>query len=244
MVFDLDLIYNDNYFLVLNKPPGLTVQRDKTESLSLQEILRQKLRLTKSCFLEAVHRLDRPVSGLVIFAKNKEVFQRLSLLFAQRQVKKIYWAVVEAKPPQSEAILENYLVTNKRYNKSYAHPVSSLHPANASLSYFLCGQSERYYFLIIELFTGKQHQIRAQLSACGCPIKGDVKYGAKRSNPDRSIMLHAAGLAFSHPLTGNPLAFKALPPANILWDIFLTKSAHCLNIDKIGTTLQNGIIRG
>ncbi len=171
-------------------------------------------------FIGLVHRLDQPVTGVVLFAKNPESLARMSGLFREGKMRKIYWAVIDAAPPSPEGTLEHHLVFNRRQNKVYAARSPGKETKKASLRYRLLGRSERYFFLEVELLTGRHHQIRAQLAAVGCHVKGDLKYGSARSNPGGGIHLHARSLAFTDPKTGKEILVTAPPPEDVLWSIF------------------------
>ncbi|RPJ05660.1 MAG: RluA family pseudouridine synthase [Spirochaetaceae bacterium] len=207
------ILFEDEYCIIALKKPGDLVAQDKAGTPSLADSLAK----SKESFLQPVHRLDRPASGAVLFAKSREAFTRFSSLFQNRTIKKIYWAVVEKPLPQDSGRLVHNLVTSKHINKSFASPDSKEDSSEAILDYRTTGKSDRYWFLEISLTTGRQHQIRAQLAAAGSPIKGDMKYGAKRGNRDRSILLHARTLAFTHPFTGGEISITAPVPDDVLW---------------------------
>lgn len=216
------VLFRDRYYLAWNKLPGELVQPDRVKTTSLQAMLnrRNKEEAPQSAFFEAVHRLDRPTSGVVLFAKKKIAFSKTSALFARHDVERVYWAVVENAPPAAAMTLAHVLTTDHRKNKSYVRVPDPGQEPDAVLELKTAGRSERYTFLVLRLVTGKQHQIRAQLSAIGCPVKGDVKYGARRGNPDRSILLHARSLNLIHPFTGKQLTLVAPPPSGVLWELF------------------------
>lgn len=215
------VLYRDKYILAWNKLPGELVQSDRQGSRSLQQSLNSAGTPVRFPFFEAIHRLDRPTSGIVLFAKKKIAFTKISALLRRTQIEKTYWAVVENAPPESSMRLSHVLQTDHKKNKSYVQTQPNTGDAAAVLELKSVGKSERYTFLEIKLITGRQHQIRAQLAAIGCPVKGDVKYGARRGNPDRSIMLHARAIGFIHPFTQKPLSLTAAPPAGVLWDLFV-----------------------
>ena len=218
---NLQVIYEDNHLIVVNKRPGDIVQGDKTGDLPLSEVVKQyiavKYNKPGAVFLGVVHRLDRPTSGSVVFARTSKALARLNKMFAERETKKTYWAMVKSTPDPTQGRLEHYLLRNPKQNKSYAHikPVSEA--KHAVLNYRTLAQSDHYTLLEIDLETGRHHQIRAQLSAIGCPIKGDLKYGAQRSNPDGSIHLHARALELIHPVQKEPMTFVAPVPVEALW---------------------------
>jgi len=221
---DQDILYEDNHLIILNKRPSDIVQGDKTgdEPLSdiLKSYLKQKFSKPGEVFLGVVHRLDRPVSGAVIFARTSKALTRLNIMLRDGEIHKTYWAVVKNKPPQTEDHLIQYLTRNEEKNKSsvYDHPVNG--SQKAELIYKILDKSDAYYLLSVQLLTGRHHQIRAQLSSLGCPIKGDLKYGYPRSNPGGFIHLHARALSFIHPVKKEPLEIKADPPSDKLWDFF------------------------
>lgn len=206
----LDIKFEDKHLLVVNKPPGIGVQADKTGDDSLLDLAEAHCRQT----LHPVHRIDRPASGLVLLAKTKAAMAALSEQFRTRQVEKTYWAAVQQAPPEPKGQLVHFLKKNEKTNRSVLVAEGDPGAERAELLYQLIGSSKHYHLLEIQLLTGRHHQIRAQLAAIGCPIKGDVKYGARRSNPDRSIHLHAKHLAFEHPVLGNIITLDVPPPAN------------------------------
>jgi len=210
------VIYKNNQLIAFNKPPELSVQqRNKEEKalINLAEIYSK----TK---VHVVHRLDRPASGVVLMAKNPQAQAQLSEQFKARSINKKYLAVVKEAPPQKEGELVHFLAKNPRINKSFVTQEDHPNAKKSVLSYRLIGQSENYHLLEIDLITGRHHQIRAQLAAIGCPIKGDVKYGFKRKNKDRSIHLHAWSLGFEHPVSKEKVVLKADPPGDPVWDAF------------------------
>jgi 23S rRNA pseudouridine1911/1915/1917 synthase len=211
-------LVNNHQFIVLNKPAGIGVQPDKTGAVSLQQ---QASAFCKSQ-LWVVHRVDLPVTGLVVYAKSANAARSLSEQFSQRKVLKTYLAVVAGTPPQDEGTLVHYLKKNGRNNITEAFNDPQPDAEQAELTYRVVGRGDRYSLLEIKPLTGRHHQIRVQLAAIGCPIKGDVKYGAKRSNPDRSIHLHAWKLAFEHPVSGEPVMVEApCPTGDKLWELGL-----------------------
>jgi 23S rRNA pseudouridine1911/1915/1917 synthase len=214
----MTILYEDADLIALNKPASVPTQADETGVKSLVEIAEKKLK-TK---LFVVHRLDRPTSGVVVFAKNEHSAADLSGQFQGRKTQKTYFAIVEKKPEKDTDTLVHFLVQNPSGNKSFIAAEGTLNAKRAEMRYTLKGSSDRYFLLEITLLTGRHHQIRAQLAAVGCPIKGDVKYGARRSNADRSIHLHAAELIFNQPKSGAKLTIKApLPSENdALWKFF------------------------
>jgi len=219
------ILYEDNHLIILNKVPSEIVQGDKTGdepvSEQLKQYLKDKYNKPGNVFLGVVHRLDRPVSGVVVFTKTSKALTRMNELLKQRTLKKTYWAIVKNPPPFSEGELFHYLVRKEKNNKSYVFDKPEKNSKEAVLNYRLKAQSKDYYLLEVDLKTGRHHQIRAQLSAIGCPIKGDLKYGFPRSNPDASISLHARKVAFVHPVSNEALEITAQPPQEPLWDYFV-----------------------
>lgn len=205
----LDILYEDDSLLALNKAPGIPVQPDKTGDACLLDLA--GARCKQAMYL--VHRLDRPVSGVIILAKNSAAATALQRQFSEHAAEKEYIAVVQELPPAPEGTLVHYIKKHEKTNTSKAYNAPQPGADRAELEYRVLGSSQRYHLLHIRLHTGRHHQIRAQLAAIGCPIKGDVKYGFRRSNPDRSIHLHAWRLTIRHPLSGETLHFEAQPPA-------------------------------
>ncbi len=216
------ILYEDNHLIVINKLCGEIVQGDKTGDPSMIETIRAfiKERDAKpgNVFLEAIHRIDRPVSGLVVFAKTSKGLSRMNKLFHDGEVCKMYWAIVGNLPPQNTQLLKHYIVRNPEKNKSFAYTEPKPNRKEARLTYTVLGTTGRYYLLQVELHTGRHHQIRAQLAKIGLPIRGDLKYGAPRSNPDGGINLHAYSLTFTHPVTNEPIKIVAPPPNDTLWN--------------------------
>ncbi|MDR2763894.1 MAG: RluA family pseudouridine synthase [Tannerella sp.] len=217
----MEIIYEDNHLIAVNKTCHEIVQGDKTGDLPLSETLKtclkEKYAKPGNVFIGVVHRLDRPVTGAVVFAKTGKALQRMNEKFRLGEVKKIYWAIVKNPPPKREGELVHWLVRNEQKNRSYAGDVERPNAQKAILSYRLIAASERYYLLEIDLKTGRHHQIRCQLAHIGCPVKGDLKYGADRSNPDGGISLHARSISFVHPVTRQPLCLTAPVPEDRLW---------------------------
>lgn len=215
------IVYEDNHLIAVNKRAGEIVQADKTGDAPigthLKEFLKQKYDKPGEVFVGVVHRLDRPVSGVVLFAKTSKGLERMNQLFRERETKKIYWAIVEQKPEKPEGKLIHWLVKNEKQNKSYASPVQKAGHLICELDYKLLASSDRYHLLEVSPLTGRHHQIRVQLSTMKCIIKGDLKYGAKRSNPDGSICLHARRLEFIHPVKKEPVVIEAPVPEDNLW---------------------------
>lgn len=220
----MTVVYEDNHIIVVNKTASEIVQADKTGDTPLSETVKQylkeKYQKPGNVFLGVTHRLDRPVSGLVIFAKTSKALTRLNEMFRAGEVKKTYWAVVKNAPKESEGELVHFLVRNEKQNKSYAYDKEVPNSKKAVLDYRLIGRSDNYYLLEVDLKTGRHHQIRCQLAKMGCPIKGDLKYGSPRSNPDGSICLHARRVWFVHPVSKELIELKAPLPEGNLWKGF------------------------
>lgn len=220
------ILYEDNHLIILNKEPSEIVQSDKTGDAPVSEKLKsyliEKYQKPGNAFLGVVHRLDRPVSGVIVFAKTSKALRRMNVLLQQRALKKTYWAIVKNQPPSDEQELIHYLERNAKNNKSYVFDRPAKNRKQAVLKYKLIAQSDDYYLLEIGLETGRHHQIRAQLSAIGCPIRGDLKYGYPRSNPDASVSLHARKVSFVHPVSKKKLEIIAPPPKETLWDYFVS----------------------
>jgi len=218
---NLQVLYEDNHLLVVNKRPGDIVQGDITGDTPLSEIAKEyiaeKYQKPGAVFLGVVHRLDRPTSGIVVFARTSKALTRLNKLFAERQTEKTYWAVVKNKPAQHTGKLTHFLKRNPKQNKSYAHEKEVPDSKHAVLSYTTIKKLSNYFVLEIALETGRHHQIRAQLAAIRCPIKGDLKYGFDRSNKDGSIHLHARKLSFVHPVKKEPMTIVAPTPNEVIW---------------------------
>ncbi len=214
------ILYEDNHLLIVNKRAGEIVQGDKTGDEPLLELVRQYIKVSANkpgnVFCGLVHRIDRPVSGAVIFAKTSKALARMNAMVKDRTLEKTYWAIVEQAPEEPEGTLVHYLRKNERTNTSEASKVEREGWQRAELSYRLIASGDRYHLLEVDLHTGRHHQIRAQLSAIGCPIKGDLKYGARRSNEDGSISLHARRLRFEHPVRHEAIEVVA-PPFNQLF---------------------------
>ena len=220
----MTVVYEDNHIIVVNKTASEIVQADKTGDTPLWETVKQylkeKYQKPGNVFIGVTHRLDRPVSGLVIFAKTSKALTRLNEMFRTSEVKKTYWAVVKNAPKEPEGELVHYLARNEKQNKSFAYDKEVPNSKKAILNYRLIGHSENYYLLEVDLKTGRHHQIRCQLAKMGCPIKGDLKYGAPRSNPDGSICLHARKVRFIHPVSKELIELEAPLPEGNLWKGF------------------------
>lgn len=217
----MEVIYEDNHIIAVNKSISEIVQGDKTGDRPLPELLKDYLKVKYAkpgnVFVGVTHRLDRPVSGVVLFAKTSKALARLNDMFRNGEVKKSYWAIVKNRPPQPEGELRHYLVRNEKQNKSYAYDTIRKGAKPAVLSYQTIASSDRYFLLEIDLKTGRHHQIRCQLAKIGCPIKGDLKYGADRSNRDGGISLHARSIRFVHPVSKREIALTAPVPDDVLW---------------------------
>lgn len=218
-------LYEDNHLIIVSKAAGEITQGDKTGDTPLPETikayLKEKYHKPGQVFLGVVHRLDRPVSGIVVFARTSKALSRLGPMFASHeQVRKTYWAITAQRPPCDEGTLTHWLTRDERTNKARAYDNEVPGSKRAVLDYRLIGKSERYYLLEITLHTGRHHQIRAQLAHIGCPIRGDLKYGAPRSLPDGSISLHARRLVMEHPVSHQTIDVTAPLPPDPLWQVF------------------------
>ena len=220
----MKVLYEDNHIIVINKAAGEIVQGDKTGDESLCETMKayikEKYAKPGNVFIGLPHRLDRPVSGIVVFAKTSKALERLNRMFSEGSVKKIYWALTKGIPTPAEAELESWILRNEKMNKSFSYPKEVKGSKRAILHYRLAAASQNYNLIEVELKTGRHHQIRFQLSSIGCPIKGDLKYGAQRSNPDGSISLHARYIEFIHPVSKQLIAITAPLPGDRLWQSF------------------------
>lgn len=230
MLLPEQVLYEDNHLIVINKRSGQIVQGDKTgdEPLSdkVKNYLKEKYQKPGNVFVGVVHRLDRPVSGVVIFAKTSKALTRLNAMIQNREIQKIYWAIVLQKPKLESDKLVHYLIKDSEKNKSRALLEPREGYLKSVLNYQLIASSERYHLLEIELETGRHHQIRVQLKEIGCIIKGDLKYGAPRSNPDGSISLHARKIAFEHPVSKEKIEVVAEVPNENLWKILMNQITH------------------
>ena len=219
----MEVLYEDNHLIIVNKAPGEIVQGDKTGDKPLSELVKQyikeKYAKPGQVFLGVVHRLDRPVSGIVVFARTSKALARLNAMFRDGNVRKNYHAIVCAPPPQTADTLTHWLTRNERQNKAYAHEAEVSGSKKAVLDYRLLSSSDHYHLLEVHLHTGRHHQIRCQLATIGCVIKGDLKYGARRSNPDGSISLHARHIEFEHPVSHQTISVDAPYPEE-LWNVF------------------------
>ena len=218
----MTVLYEDNHIIAVNKTCNEIVQGDKTGDTPLSETVKAYIKAQYNkpgeVFLGVTHRLDRPTSGVVLFARTSKALTRLNAMFQSHdQIKKTYWAIVQGAPKQPEARLENWLVRNEAQNKSYIAKPGAKDAKQAILEYKTLVRGEHYTLLEVNLETGRHHQIRCQLAAIGCPIKGDLKYGAKRSNPDGGICLHAREIAFIHPVKKEPVRIVAPVPEDSVW---------------------------
>ena len=220
----LTVLYEDNHLIAINKRSGELVQGDQTGDEPLSEkvkaYLKEKYHKPGTVFCGVIHRIDRPVSGVVLFAKTSKALRRMNEMVKERQIQKKYWAIVQDQPPQKAGTLVHFLRRNGKNNVTEVAQTEQKDFLRAELDYRQLAQSDHYHLLEIMLKTGRHHQIRAQLSAIGCPIKGDLKYGARRSNPDGSISLHAISLHFIHPVSKAEITIVAPPPQDPLWDHF------------------------
>ncbi|ADF52033.1 pseudouridylate synthase [Zunongwangia profunda SM-A87] len=218
---NLQVLHEDNHIIIVNKRVGDIVQGDKTGDKPLSEVvkayLKEKHNKPGNVYLGVVHRLDRPTSGIVLFSKTSKALPRLNKLFQQKDAKKTYWAVVKNRPPKDQDILVHYLKRNPKQNKSFAHKNEVPDSKKAILEYRILKELDNYFLLEVDLKTGRHHQIRSQLSAIGCPIKGDLKYGFDRSNNDAGIHLHARKLEFIHPVKKETIIVFAEVPDEALW---------------------------
>lgn len=222
----MEVIYEDNHIIAVNKTCSEIVQGDKTGDKPLSDIVKDWLKVKYNkpgnVFVGVTHRLDRPVSGLVLFAKTSKALSRLNEMFREGGVKKTYWAIVRNRPPQEEGELVHYLVKNEKQNKSYAYSTEKPQSKKAILHYKLIASSDNYHLLEVDLKTGRHHQIRCQLAKMGCPIKGDLKYGFDRSNKDGGISLHSRRASFIHPVSKEQIDIVAPVPNDPLWKMFET----------------------
>jgi 23S rRNA pseudouridine1911/1915/1917 synthase len=227
----MTVLYEDNHIIVVNKSPGEIVQGDKTGDKPLSDIVREylkeKYQKPGNVFCGVTHRLDRPTSGVVLFARTSKALSRLNEMFRNGEVDKTYWAIVKNKPPKEEDTLVHYLIKDEKNNKSTAYDSEKPHTKRAVLHYRLIAASQKYYLLEVSLETGRHHQIRCQLAKIGSPIKGDLKYGAERSNQDGSISLHARSIALIHPVSKLRIEVTAPVPEELLWQRFEKAVSAC-----------------
>jgi 23S rRNA pseudouridine1911/1915/1917 synthase len=220
----VEVLYEDNHIIAVNKRSSDLSQGDKSGDESLDDgvkkYLARKYNKPGDAFLGVVHRLDRPVSGVIIYARTSKALTRLNEMFRSTQVKKTYLAIVKERPPEDEGTITHFLKKNEKQNKTYVYDYEVKESKKASLSYRVAGRSDRYYLLEVELHSGRHHQIRAQLAKIGCPIKGDLKYGFPRSNEDGSISLMARRIEFIHPVKKENIVITAPFPEGDIWEVF------------------------
>ncbi len=223
----MNILFEDNHLIIVNKHSGDIVQGDKTGDKPLvekvKEYIKEKYQKPGDVFLGMPHRIDRPTTGIVIFCRNSRSLERINQMFKDKAIKKTYWAIVKEKPAMEADKLIHFLKRNESQNKSYASDEQKPESQRAELDYKIISQSDRYFLLEIDLHTGRHHQIRAQLSKIGCPIKGDLKYGYDRSNEDGSISLHARKVEFIHPSKKESITVVAPVPEEKLWKFFEKK---------------------
>lgn len=216
-----EILFEDNHLIAVNKKPSEIVQGDKTGDIPLSEIVKEYLKKKYdkpgNVFVGVIHRIDRPVSGVLLLAKTSKALSRMSEDFREKEVQKTYWAVVKNKPPQDQGTLVNYLIKDEKTNKSKAFDKEVNGSKRCELDYKIIAKSDNYFLLEIDPKTGRHHQIRVQLSKIGCPIRGDIKYGFDRTNKDASIHLHARKISFIHPTTKNRIEIVAPLPVENLW---------------------------
>lgn len=217
----MQVIYEDNHIIIVSKASGEIVQGDKTGDEPLSEIVKQyikeKYHKPGNVFLGVVHRLDRPVSGLVVFAKTSKALPRLCNMFRDGDIHKTYWAITKNRPAHEEGTITSWLVRNEKQNKTYSYDHEVKNSKKAILKYKVIGQTDNYTLIEVNLLTGRHHQIRCQLASIGCPIKGDLKYGSPRSNPDGSISLLSHRVQFVHPVSKESIDVVAPIPDDNLW---------------------------
>lgn len=222
----MEILYEDNHIIAVNKRVSDIVQGDKTGDEPLSEkvktYIKNKYNKPGAVFLGVTHRLDRPVSGAVLFARTSKALTRLNKMFLEKEIEKKYWAIVKKRPEKQSDTLTHYVVRNQKKNKSFAYDKEVKDSKKASLSYQLIASSDNYHLLEVDLHTGRHHQIRCQLAKIGSPVKGDLKYGFARSNPDGGISLHARKISFSHPVKKEPVEIIAQTPNDSLWDYFVS----------------------
>lgn len=222
---NLQVLYEDNHIIAINKRSSDIVQSDISGDTTLCDVVKEYVRVKYNkpgkAFIGTVHRLDRPVSGVILYARTTKALNRLMNMFKYREVQKTYWACVRPGPPKLEDHIINYLHKNEKQNKSYAHNTPAENRKESELRYKVIGKTDHYHMLEISPKTGRHHQIRATMASIGCPIKGDIKYGARRTNDNASIHLHARKIQFIHPVRKEPITIIAPPPDDPLWDAFL-----------------------
>lgn len=230
------VLYEDNHIIIVSKNCNEIVQGDKTGDRPLsdyvKDYIKEKYHKPGEVFLGVVHRLDRPVSGVVVFARTSKALSRLNEMFRKSEVKKTYWAITQERPPQDKGTLKNWIVRNEKLNKSFVYDTQRPNAKLAELDYRLIGQTDNYYLIEVDLKTGRHHQIRCQLSNMGCHIKGDLKYGARRSNPDGGISLLARRVTFVHPVSKKTINVEAPLPNDNLWHALAANVAQHDTTDK------------
>ena len=221
----LEVLYEDNHLIAINKPAGMLVQIDTTGDKALEDLVKEyisvKYEKPGDVFLGVTHRIDRPVSGIVLFAKTTKALTRINEMFKVNKIKKTYWAIVKNRPEKEKATLTHYIFRDTKRNVSRASEKEIPNSKQATLSYSIISSSENYHLLEVDLQTGRHHQIRCQLAKIGCPIKGDLKYGFPRSNPDGGISLHSRQMVFEHPVKKEKITITAPTPKDNLWDSFV-----------------------
>jgi 23S rRNA pseudouridine1911/1915/1917 synthase len=222
----MEVLFEDNHIVAVNKNNSDIVQGDKTGDIPLSEKVKAYIKVKYNkpgeVYLGVTHRLDRPVSGAILFARTSKALTRLNEMFSNKEVKKTYWAIVKNKPENISGTLKHYIFRDQKKNKSFAYDREGKDTKLASLSYKLIASAENYFLIEVDLHTGRHHQIRCQLAKIGCPIKGDLKYGFPRSNPDGGISLHARKIEFVHPVKKEQVEIIAQPPSDSLWKYFLS----------------------
>jgi 23S rRNA pseudouridine1911/1915/1917 synthase len=240
---NFSVVYEDNHIIIVNKRTGLLVQGDSTGDITLTDLvkdyIKEKYNKPGDVFLHPVHRLDRPVSGLVVFGRTSKGLERMSELFRKREIQKTYWAVVRKKPKENEGKLTHYLIKDENRNTTaaYDHPIEG--SQKAELSYKILGKLNLHYLLEINPTTGRPHQIRVQLAAMGCPIRGDLKYGYENPNPDAGINLHARRLYFVHPIKKTGIVCRASLPLIQFWEEFLE-----FDVEEVKDKVMNQFFEG
>lgn len=220
----MEILYEDNHLIAVNKKVSDIVQKDKTGDVALEDLvkayIKEKYNKPGDVFLGVTHRIDRPVSGVVLFARTSKALERLNVMFQEKKAEKVYWAIVKEKPPKEEDILIHYIKRDQEKNKSYAFDKDVPGSKKAVTRYKLLGASDNFYLLEVKIETGRHHQIRCQLAKIGCPIRGDLKYGFARSNPDGGISLHSKSMRFLHPVKNEEIIIEAPLPEDSLWNYF------------------------
>ena len=231
-------IYEDNHLLIVNKPAGILVQGDHTGDKTLidycKEYIKDKYNKPGAVFLHPVHRIDRPVSGIVVFARTSKALERMNAIFKNRKVQKTYWAIVKRRPKELESKLVHWLEKDSKRNVTTSYEEATDGAQRAELSYKVLGKLNDHWLLEVKPITGRPHQIRVQLASIGSPIRGDLRYGFKKPNPDKSINLHARGLYFEHPVKKEPVVIRAGVPDDQFWEQFLTLEAVRADEKKLG----------